>query len=182
MAVDRRSAIKQLLFVSAGLAILPSCLQKTTRSSMAIKNFSIDADQEKILAELTDTIIPPTSTPGAKSLGAPLFTVVMLDDCYTKDEQKRWVKGLKAFEDACKDMNGKGFVQCNTAQRDALVKSLEESKEDNALNYFYRTTKRETIHAYTTSKYFLTNVDIYELVPGRYKGAVPYKPQARKLS
>lgn len=182
MAIDRRSAIKQLLFVSAGLAILPSCLQNTTRSSMNIKNFTIDGDQEQILAELTDAIIPPTSTPGAKSLGAPLFTVVMLDDCYTQDEQQRWVKGIDAFEKACKKMNGQGFVKCDTAQKNAFVKSLEERKEDDNLNYFYRTTKRETIHSYTTSQFFLTKVEVYELVPGRYKGSVPYTPPARKVS
>ena len=183
MAVNRRYAIKQLLFVATGLAILPSCLQNTTRTSMTLKELKLDGDMEKTLAELVDTIIPPTSTPGAKEVGAHLFTILMLDDCYKKEEQERWVNGFKAFEELSKKRNGDSFLNSSQTKREGLVASLEANKDDkDDLNYFYRTTKRLTIQAYTSSKYFLTNVNVYELVPGRYKGCVPYKPQPKKLS
>lgn len=183
MAVNRRSAIKQLLFVATGLAILPSCLQNTTRTSMTLKHLKIDGDQEKTLAELADTIIPPTSTPGAKELGAHLFTLLMLDDCYKKEDQERWMNGFKAFEAASKKMNGHSFLESSPEKRDALVASIEAHKDDkDDLTYFYKATKRLTIQAYTSSQYFLTKVNVYELVPGRYKGCVPYTPQPRKLS
>lgn len=84
MAVNRRSAIKQLLYVSAGMALLPACLQHTSRASLTLKNISVDGDQEKMLAELVETIIPATTTPGAKALSAHLFTLIMMDDCYKK--------------------------------------------------------------------------------------------------
>lgn len=183
MAVNRRSAIKQLLYVSAGIALLPACLQHTSRTSLTLKNISVDGDQEKMLAELADTIIPPTTTPGAKALSTHLFTLIMMDDCYKKEEQQQWMNGLKAFEEASKKLNGHSFLESTVPQREALLSSLEAAKDNkDDLSFFYRATKRLTIQAYTQSKYFMTNVDIYELVPARYKGCVPFKPSARKTA
>jgi hypothetical protein len=93
------------------------------------------------------------------------------------------VNGFKAFEAASEKRNGDSFLNSSQAKREGLVASLEANKDDkDDLNYFYRTTKRLTIQAYTSSRYFLTNVNVYELVPGRYKGCVPYTPQPKKLS
>jgi hypothetical protein len=183
MAVNRRSAIKQLLYVSAGMALLPACLQHTSRASLTLKNIQVDGDQEKMLAELVETIIPATTTPGAKALSAHLFTLIMMDDCYKKEEQQQWISGLKAFEQASKKLNGRSFLESTTAQREAVLTAMEagwNNKDD--VSFFYRTTKHLTIQAYTSSKYFLTNVNIYELVPARFKGCVPLKPITRKLT
>ena len=50
-------------------------------------------------------------------------------------------------------------------------------KDDNSdLHFFYSNVKRFTVQAYTTSQYFLTKVQVYELVPGRYHGCIPIKP------
>ena len=183
MAVNRRSAIKQLLYVSAGMALLPACLQHTTRTSLALNNIKVDGDQGKLLAELAETIIPATTTPGAKALSAHLFTLVMMDDCYKKADQQKWLSGMKAFEQASKKLNGQAFADCTVPQREALLTSLEAGKDDKSdLSYFYKTTKHLTIQAFSSSKYFLTNVNIYELVPGRYKGCVPLKPTTRKIA
>jgi hypothetical protein len=183
MAVTRRSALKQLLYVSAGMAILPACLQHTSRTSLTLKNISVDGDQEKMLAELVETIIPATTTPGAKELSAHLFTLIMMDDCYKKEDQQRWLTGMKAFEQASKKLNGHTFLDSTPAQREALLTALEAAKDDkDDATFFYRGAKHLTIQAYTSSKYFLTKVNIYELVPARYHGCVPLKPITRKLA
>jgi hypothetical protein len=183
MTVDRRTVIRQLLFVSAGVAILPACLQKTSRASLTLKHISVDGDQEKMLAELVETIIPATSTPGAKELSAHSFTLIMMDDCYSKADQTRWINGMKDFEAACRKMNGQSFQKSTVPQRDALLTAMEAKKDDKEdMVFFYRTVKRLTIHAYTSSKYFLTNVNIYELVPARFKGCVPVKPVTHRLA
>ncbi|HWV67212.1 gluconate 2-dehydrogenase subunit 3 family protein [Chitinophaga sp.] len=183
MTVTRRAALRQLLYVSAGMAILPACLQHTSRTSLTLKNIAVDGDQEKMLAELVETIIPATSTPGAKELSAHLFTLIMMDDCYKKEDQQKWLSGMKAFEQAGKKLNGHSFVDSTPAQREALLKTFEAAKDDkDDAAFFYRATKRLTIQAYTSSKYFLTKVNVYELVPARFHGCVPLKPITRKLA
>ncbi|PSL44208.1 gluconate 2-dehydrogenase subunit 3-like protein [Chitinophaga niastensis] len=183
MSVNRRSAIKQLLYVSAGMALLPACLQHTTRASLALKNIKVDGQQEKMLAELVEAIIPATTTPGAKALSAHLFTLIMIDDCYTKEDQQKWLSGLQQFNKLCIAKNGYAFEKCTPVQSAAFLEERETKKTDNSdISFFYNTTKHLTIQAYISSKYFLTNVQIYELVPARFKGCVPLKPITRKIA
>jgi hypothetical protein len=82
MAISRRTVLKQMVFTSAGLLLIPSCMDDRSKASILVKNFSITTDQEAMLAELTESIIPKTSTPGAKDIYAHLFVLKMVDDLW----------------------------------------------------------------------------------------------------
>ena len=172
--ISRRKALKQFVFVSAGLAIIPSCMQDRSKSALLLKNITIGSDDEAMLAELSESIIPKTSTPGAKDISAHLFVLKMVDDCTKKEDQTKFLEGLKAFNVFCKSNAGKDFVKCSTEERKkVLTMILAKKDEENDLNAFFKTVKRFTIQAYTSSEFFLTKVQVYELVPGRYHGCVP---------
>jgi hypothetical protein len=195
MIVNRRTALKQFLVISAGAALLPSCLQDQSKSTILLKNFQVDGRQEKLLAELAETIIPATSTPGAKDISAHLFVLKMLDDCYSKEDQQKFLKGLQQLEEAAKAATGQSFVKCTPAQREALISDIENRiaaghgmdssrngagsgkgpDSGNELDFCYSVMKRQTILAYSSSQFFLTKIHVYELVPGRYHGCVPVK-------
>ena len=174
--VNRRSAIRQLFCISAGALILPSCMQDKSKSAILLKNLSIDSGQEKLLEELTETIIPATSTPGAKDIYAHLFVLKMMDDCYKKENQKKFIDGMEQFQKEAKKELDKSFVDATPAQRQSFLKKVEADKESkDDLTWFYATTKQLTIQAYITSEYYLTKVQVYEMVPSRYHGCVPVK-------
>ena len=174
--MNRRTVIKNFLFVSAGAALLPSCLHEEGKPSISLKNISITGGQEKMLAELGETIIPATDTPGAKDLSAHLFVLKMVDDCYNKADQRKFMSGLSAFEKNAQQKQGKSFVDCNTSQKDSIVAELDNTKKgDDDLSFFYNATKRLTIQAYTTSQFYLTKINIYKMIPGRFQGCVPAK-------
>jgi len=181
MPVTRREALRQFLFVSTGVALLPSCLQHPSKASIVLKKISVDANGENMLAELTDTLIPATTTPGAKDVSAHLFVLTMVDDCYTKEDQQKWLRGMQQFEELAQQKNGHSFLRSTPAEREALLTSLETKKEDD-LSFFYHSVKRWTIRAYTSSKYYLTKVQVYELVPARFKGCVPVSPVNKKIA
>lgn len=185
--MDRRSVIKNLTFAIAATAILPSCMQdKNTKASIALKHVDINADQEKLIANISETIIPKTDTPGAKDLGLPQFVLKMLDDCHTKADQADFVKGMDQFEALTQKLTGKSFAECSTQQRESVLKSFEKKEDGSAvkagkkttdtpangytkeLNTFYWTIKGETLNGYTNSKYFMTKEIVYVLVPGHY--------------
>lgn len=170
--MQRRTLIKQLVFSTGAVLLIPSCMQDTSKASILLKKISIGGSQEKLLAELAETIIPATDTPGAKDISAHLFALKMLDDCYKKEDQEKFMKGLKAFE---KKTDGK-FVKMPLPEKETLLRELEAKKTGDAdLDYFYSTTKRLTIQAYTTSKFYLTKVQVYQLIPGHFSGCVPVK-------
>lgn len=181
--MQRRTLLKQLVFVSGGVLFLPSCLHHDSKASILLKKISVTGEQEKLLSELCETIIPATDTPGAKDISAHLFALMMVDDCYKKEDQQTFVAGLKAFDKESESKFNKSFVDCTPAERSALLTQLESKKTANAeLDYFYSATKRLTIQAYTTSKFYLTKVQVYELVPGRYHGCVPVKSLVKAAS
>jgi hypothetical protein len=176
MPLNRRSVIKQFLFVSAGMALIPSCLQDKSKPAVELKNFSISADQEALLAELAETIIPKTTSPGAKDISAHRFALKMMDDCRSKEDQGKFLAGLVAFDKQAEKISGKSFLKQSPEERKAVLQEMEKDKEskDDAAG-FYKTMKRFTIQAYSSSEFFLTKVQVYELIPGRYHGCVPVK-------
>ena len=177
--MQRRTVIKQLALATGAIVLMPSCMQDNDKVSIQLKKIKIAGSQEKLLAELTETILPATDSPGAKDIAAQLFVLRMVDDCYKNEDQEKFMRGLAAFDKKADGQFGKSFTKCTAAEKETLVKELDTKKSGEAdLAYFYNTVKGLTVQAYATSKFYLTNVEDFKLVPGRYKGCVPVKKTA----
>ena len=180
--MKRRTALKNLLIVAGGVIVIPSCLYKEEAASIPLKYLKVNAEGEKLLAELVGTIIPTTTTPGAKDTYAHLFALNMVDDCFDSDVQDKFAKGVKDVDKLSKDRFNTTFVKCTPEQRAQIVADLEKRDEKtDDVGAFYKTLKRLTLQGYLNSKYVLTNVLKYEHVPGRYNGFFPVKPINHKV-
>jgi hypothetical protein len=173
---NRRVAIQQLLLIWAGVALLPSCLHNEQQVSIPLKLIHIEPDDENMLAELSETILPKTDSPGAKDLSAHLFALKMVDDCFTTPNQEKYVRGMKAFEGFVMKKTGKSFSESSPSEKQAIVAGLDKQKPDSDdISFFYQSTKKLTIQAYTTCEYYLTKIRGYKMIPGRYQGCIPLK-------
>ncbi|HTR31117.1 MAG TPA: gluconate 2-dehydrogenase subunit 3 family protein [Puia sp.] len=174
MTINRRTVIRQLALLSATAAILPSCLGDRSKPDLVLKNFTLDGAGQRTLDRLAATLIPTTDTPGASETGAALFMLKMLDDCSSKADQDRFFKGLHQLDDASRNMYGAAFADATAGQREAVLTAIGDRKiPGEALDFFYSTARRLTILSYTSSSWFLTKVQLYELVPGRWHGCWP---------
>ncbi len=175
--MERRLAIQSLVTITAGLIIFPSCKNTPGKASVRLKNIELNAAEEKLLADIASTIIPATDTPGAKETGAHLFALKMLDDMYEKEVQKNFMYGLKQFDaEATKQFN-RSFTGCTTEQKQKLLLDIENKKGDSPeIIDFYTIMKQRTIQGYLNSKYVMTNIIKYELIPtDKYNGYYPVK-------
>ena len=111
----------------------------------------------------------------AKDTYAHLFVLKMVDDCYTQDEQKKFMNGLQQMNDFSKQKSGASFINCTVAQRKEILNAVETKKAPVEILSFYSIMKKLTIQGYTTSKPILGSVFKFELVPGRYNGFFPVK-------
>lgn len=173
--MNRRTALRNLALVIGGAALLPAC---TKSSPIAhFKHFDIYLDQQTLITDLAETIIPKTATPGATDLGLYPFIMKMVDDCSTKKDQQAFIKGMGEFNDVPNKLFHKSFADCTKKEKEDVLKSLEkkDGKLGENLLAFYNTVKGLTVFGYTQSKYFLTKVNVYELVPGRYNAYFPVK-------
>ncbi|MDP3665823.1 MAG: gluconate 2-dehydrogenase subunit 3 family protein, partial [Sediminibacterium sp.] len=128
--IHRRKLLKQFVFVGAGIAIIPSCLSDKSKSSILLKKINVSGDDEQMLAELCESILPKTTTPGAKDISAHLFVLKMVDDCMSKEDQDTFIGGLTAFNDFSKTITGKYFRDCHSAERAIVLKQLIAIKDD----------------------------------------------------
>jgi hypothetical protein len=187
--MNRRIALKQLGFITAGAMILPSCVHQAKEVSIALKNIVITGDQEAVLAEIVQTIIPATDIPGAKDIQVHQFVLRMIDDCYDTEDQQKFVTGLTQVDELTKKRFDKSFEDCTPEERLAFlqeVEALKKSEEnkapelladgkENQFPAFYTLTKRHTVQGYLSSEYIMTNVLVHNMIPGRYNGCVEIK-------
>jgi hypothetical protein len=182
--MNRRVLLKQLAMATTAAMLVPSCISDPKKVSIALRNLDVNGEEEDLLALMADTIIPATDKPGAKAVGAHLFTFVMVDDCEQKETKEKYLKGLRAFEDTCKQMKGKTFTKSSDEERLALLTGFENNYEklDENTKIFYGTTKQYILRGFLSSQYFLTEVKPYKLVPGpNFRGCVPVSPNPKNV-
>ncbi len=136
--MDRREAVKSVAFLIGGalsattLATLFDSCNEPGKDSAHL----FTADQEKLVTELADIIIPTTpKSPGAKAANVGPFIVMMVKECYPDEAQKTFVKGLEDLEDRSKKEFGKSFLALSVKDREQLVtkvrdETVAEQKED----------------------------------------------------
>jgi hypothetical protein len=150
---------------------LPAWASGWNKTTVAAGTPALTAGQEALLAEIVETIIPATDTPGAKELGVHQFVQKMLADCFEKKVQEGFTAGLNQVEETAKKNGASSFIALDQAGRTGLLQGLEagggQGKE------FYGLVKGLTIRGYLNSEYVMTNLTGYEMIPGRYHGCVP---------
>jgi hypothetical protein len=172
--MNRRTAFKNLVIASGGLITLPAWMQSCGISNTNTHHSSFSADEQSILAAITDTIIPAGNTIGALSVGVDKYLQKLLDDCYEKPAQDNFKKQLQALNNKAKAAYSSGFTACKPQQKkEALMKlassSIKEEKE------FYDLVKAETIHGFNTSQQVMEGYLNYKIAPGHYYGCVNVK-------
>ena len=175
--MKRRSAIRNLVVITGGFMLLPSCKSTPGKSSISLKNFNINADQENLLAEIASSIIPATHIRGAKEVGAHLFVLKMVDDMYEKEVQQNFITGLDYLEMDVKKEFNQSFEKCSEAQKQKVLLDIESKKGySKEVLDFFAIMKQRTVEGYLNSKYVMTNVIKYEFIPTqKYDGYYPVK-------
>lgn len=190
--MDRRDALARVALLMGGTVIgadffLSSCSSPAKEAGKAGQSGAPEAvqlslDQTHLLDEVGETILPTTSTPGAKAARVGPFMAVMVRDCYKPADQKIFLNGLTQLDKDCVKQTGKGFLACDPAQRTAFLTALDKEQKAFTANkraddpaHYFRMMKELTLLGYFTSEVGATKALRYLPVPGRYDGNVPYK-------
>jgi Gluconate 2-dehydrogenase subunit 3 len=198
--MERRELLKMIALLTGG-AVVGSEFFLTGCTAGGKADVGFTPANISLLDEVGETILPATSSPGAKEAKVGEFMKVYVTDCYNKQSQNAFIKGINELEEASKKMNGKGFMDCTPEQRRNLLISLEkEAKEYNKVQaekdkpgydelkkqnkeyvfvaspvHYYTMMKQLTLLGFFTSEAGATKALRYVAVPQRYDGALPYK-------
>ena len=120
-AVLRVTAILGGIALTGGTALITGC-----RENKVGQPFT--ADEIAYLDEIADTILPPTSTPGAKAAKTGAFMALMVKDTYSPEDDRIFRDGMRKLDDASKDKNGATFMKATPEQRLALLQTLDREE------------------------------------------------------
>jgi Gluconate 2-dehydrogenase subunit 3 len=131
--ITRREAVARVAVLLGGVALIGGSALitgcRTEKTNVAFTPFT--PDETAYLDEIADTILPTTSTPGAKAAKTGEFMARMVTDSYSDDDQKIFRAGMVKLNDASKAKNGgKTFMQATPEQRLALLKTLDKEQAD----------------------------------------------------
>jgi hypothetical protein len=196
--IDRREAIRRVSALLGGLALvsetalLEACSRDRTASRAAA---SFTPNDVVFLDEVADTILPETSTPGAKAAQVGSFMALMVTDTYNDRDQQVFKNGLQQLDTACQQMHKTGFIAATPAQRLALLDQIDkeqkkytddrDAKQAAATDaapapdtppHYFRMIKELTLLGYFTSEIGYTKAMRYAESPGRFDPCAPYKP------
>ena len=166
--MKRRTVFKHLAVASAAAWLLPSCISDPQKVTIALNHLQITGDEETLLGDIADVLIPATETPGARAVHAHLFTLVMVDDCMSKEDQEKYLQGMRGFNNRMKTLTGKLFSSASPEARHDMLATFESKLEGEAeaLKFFYGKTRSYIMQGYLSSQHFLTEIKPYQLVPG----------------
>ncbi len=179
MTITRRDAIKKAALIFGGSFLMPDILKAWNEPIQNIA-FIGTPEQQVMIAEIAELIIPTTDTPGAKAAGVPDFINKMVADCMTEKERTNFYTGLSDLDKNCMEKYGKGFMAASEAERTDILQLSEKRAMDTDRKLiqgkpFFNQIKELTVTGYFTSEIGATKALRYEAVPGRYDGALPYK-------
>ena len=172
--MNRREAIEKITLMMGGMISAPLMAGVMGEKLNFGPSFNISAEQEALLAEVADVIIPTTGTPGAKAAGAEKFIVRVMRDCYQLEDQKKFYGGLDKLDKDSKEVYQKGFASLDATQKIDMVKRSTVSDKP-----FFLQMKGLTVTGYFTSEIGATQALDYLPIPGRFDGSWPM-PKGQK--
>jgi Gluconate 2-dehydrogenase subunit 3 len=172
--MDRRTVVKNMVIASGSLITLPFWMGCGTADKPATHLSSFSPAEQKLLAAITDTIVPAINAIGALSMGVDKFLQKLIDDCHPKEVQDNVIAQLAGLETAAQRVHGKTFAGCTATQRQELLLKLSTS-ENKPEKDFFNLMRSETIRGFATSKEVMQKYLNYKVAPGHYYGCVAIK-------
>jgi glucoside 3-dehydrogenase (cytochrome c) hitch-hiker subunit len=201
--ISRREVLQRVSVLLGGAAltcgdrVLALSFDVAVRDAAMVQGTgAFTASDVALLDEIAETILPETSTPGARAAKTGAFMALMVTDAYTVQAQQVFRAGLGQVDEACRKAHGVAFMQAAPAQRLAVVEALDREQKavmdaripertrrvpaappasDEPAHYF-RMMKELTLLGYFTSEIGCTKALRYRESPGRFDPCAPLAP------
>lgn len=186
--MQRREAVQYISLLLGGALVGGNVFITGCKTDSKQKDLFSENDVA-FLDEVGDTILPATSTPGAKAAAIGQFMTVMVNDCYEEKNQKIFKEGFKKLDDLSKKQFDNDFMKATPQQRKDLLIQLDKEQKDYMKNkkpdepsHYFRMMKELTLLGYFTSEIGAKQARRYTPVPGRYDACIPYKKGDKAFS
>ena len=192
-AILRASALLGGVALVGGSALLAGCREENTDAPFTAEDIAF-------LDEVAETILPQTSTPGAKAAKTGAFMALVVTDSYSPRDRKIFREGMRKLDTASRQANGVSLMAATPQQRLAVLEVVDreqkieglqlrvrraikraeafltDQREEAAPAHYFRMMKELALLGYFTSEIGCTQAQRYVESPGRFDPCVPYHP------
>ena len=200
--ISRREAVERVMALCGGIALICGDALVAAPFDAAVQSAvttagvgEFSAADVALLDEIAETILPQTSTPGAKAAQTGAFMALMVTAAYTPANQQVFRDGLRALDEACRRLHGASFMAATPEQRLALLNELDREQKkmmdartpappsrapapppppSDAPVHYFRMMKELALLGYFTSEIGVTQAQRYVESPGRFDPCAPY--------
>lgn len=169
--MKRRTLLKHVFLIGGVIWVFPGCGNTDDPKGTAAY---LDMEEEALLGELVDLVIPSTDTPGARELGVHLFVIRMVSECRPPAFAKSFKQGMGQFVTGAEKAFGKKWKHIPVERQLAYMEQKKRDKEEGSeIPTFLKGLRELTVKGYMNSEYVMTKLLPYQLIPGYFKGCVP---------
>ncbi len=175
--LDRRALLAGAIFLVGGAGALARFVRHAAEPD-ATDGPVFSSEQFALLGQVSDTIIPPTDTPGAVGAGVPEFIRQMLTDWASRDTRAQIVAVLESIDKRAWDKFGGAFRELPAERRLEVMRAVDDdgvSRQDAGYGKF----KWLVLAGYYHSEVGATQELRFELVPGAWRSCLPLSEVGR---
>jgi hypothetical protein len=138
---------------------------------------TLNRDQQGLVTNIAEMIIPETDTPGATSVKVPEFIDLILTEWASDDERAAFLAALSDIDARASAMGSPRFVGLPGARKVELMTALDSaSGEETGAVLAFRRLKGLTVYGYFTSKPVEQDILKVQMFFNGYQGNVPFTP------
>jgi hypothetical protein len=132
--INRREAIKRVTVILGGIALVGGNSLLTGCAAEPNTDAPFTPDEIAFLDEIAETILPETSTPGAKAAKTGAFMALMVTDAYDPRDRRIFRDGLRELDRLSKrDNGGATFMAATAPQRLALLEKVDREQRTHSI-------------------------------------------------
>ena len=190
--MERRDVIKYTaFFMGASLSsstiasLLAGCKVDTSEGWMPTHFSQAESD---FISEVGETILPKTSTPGAKDAMVERFIDTIRPLRFSAEENERFKKDLNKLMEQAKTDLGKDFVSASPEKKLEWVTAIDKSSFDalkaqpdmpDEEKPFFLNLKAQILGGYFSSEIVANEYFAFDPIPGRYDPCISYEEVGR---
>lgn len=170
--MNRRELLELLAVAVPALAGLSADQRAVLEQSLSSprRRGLFDPHQFDTIDQLSEIIIPATTTPGAHAAGVAAFIEHIVADWYSEDDRVAFLAGLEDVDARSIRVSGHSFIGAPAAEQMAVVQQLESSLAASDTTGFWARFKALTLYGFYNSEPGITQVLKTPFMPGFYDG------------
>jgi hypothetical protein len=138
---------------------------------------TLNSNQQALVTNIAELIIPETDTPGATSVKVPEFIDLILTEWASDEEKAAFLAGLGDIDARASAMGSPRFVGLPAGKKVELITTLDAATaEKTGAALAFGRLKALTVYGYFTSKPVEQDILKVQMYFNGYQGNVPFTP------